>query len=155
MVPHVAQQKNTPAGCSKRPDFSPAQPRRLLHPPALSLPRQPLHPGTCLFPNKADASDQRWSVQAYSLTFPQDCPDESPTARVARGPSNSLYLCLGEWPRLPFTARIERPSSFSMILPSLLAPLPWNGTRVDPTAAVERGYRCSLQARSFSLRDGG
>ena len=39
-----------------------------------------------------------------------------------------------------FTARIERPSSFSMILPSLLASLPWNGTRVDPTAAVEQGY---------------
>ncbi len=27
---------------------------------------------------------------------------------VQRGPSNSLYLSLGEWPRLPFTARIER-----------------------------------------------
>src|SRR5437870_13011137 len=25
-----------------------------------------------------------------------------------RGPSNSLYLPLGEWPRLPSTARIER-----------------------------------------------
>ena len=40
--------------------------------------------------------------------------------------------------RLPYTARIERPSSFSMILPSLLASPPWNGTRVGPTAAVER-----------------
>jgi hypothetical protein len=30
--------------------FSPARPRRLLHPPALSLPRQPLYPGTHLFP---------------------------------------------------------------------------------------------------------
>ena len=27
---------------------------------------------------------------------------------VQRGPSKSLYLSLGEWPRLPFTARIER-----------------------------------------------
>ena len=27
---------------------------------------------------------------------------------VQQGPSNSLYLPLGEWPRLPFTARIER-----------------------------------------------
>jgi len=27
---------------------------------------------------------------------------------VQQGPSNSLYLSLGEWPRLPFTARIER-----------------------------------------------
>jgi len=29
--------------------FSPARPRRLLHPPALSLPRQPLRSGTCLY----------------------------------------------------------------------------------------------------------
>ena len=28
----------TTAGCSKRPLISPAQPRRLFHPPALSLP---------------------------------------------------------------------------------------------------------------------
>jgi hypothetical protein len=27
---------------------------------------------------------------------------------VQQGPSNSLYLSLGEWPRLPFTVRIER-----------------------------------------------
>ena len=27
---------------------------------------------------------------------------------VQRDTSNSLYLSLGEWPRLPFTARIER-----------------------------------------------
>ena len=46
------------AGCSKRPDFSPAQPRRLFHPPALSLPRQTLCPGTRLFPSKAATSDQ-------------------------------------------------------------------------------------------------
>ena len=31
------------------------QPRRLLHPSALSLPRQPLHPGTRLVPGKAAA----------------------------------------------------------------------------------------------------
>src|SRR6267143_1633736 len=41
------------AGCSTRPDFSPAQPWRLLHPPALSLPLQPLRPGTRLVPSKA------------------------------------------------------------------------------------------------------
>src|SRR6267143_5031534 len=43
------------AGCSKRPAFSPAQPWRLFHPPALSLPRQPLRPGTRLVPSKAAA----------------------------------------------------------------------------------------------------
>ena len=39
-------------------------------------------------------------------------PGESPTARVKSGPSDSLYLSLGEWPRLPFTARIERAHSY-------------------------------------------
>ena len=37
-----------------------------------------------------------------------DGPSESPTARVEREPSNTLFLSLGEWPRLPFNARIER-----------------------------------------------
>ncbi len=41
------------AECSKRPDFSPAQPWLLFHPPALSLPRQTLRPGTRLVPIKA------------------------------------------------------------------------------------------------------
>jgi hypothetical protein len=49
----AGQQGNTPAGCSKRPDVSPAQPWQLLHPPALSLPRQALRPGTHLVPSKA------------------------------------------------------------------------------------------------------
>ena len=44
------------AGCSKRPDFSPAQPWRLFHPPALSLPRQPLRPETRLVPSKGAAN---------------------------------------------------------------------------------------------------
>ena len=52
----IAQQKHPPAGCSKRPDFSPAQPWQLFHPPALSLPRQPLRPGMRLIPCKAAAS---------------------------------------------------------------------------------------------------
>ena len=34
-------------------DLLPAQPWRLLHPPALSLPRQPLRPATRLVPGKA------------------------------------------------------------------------------------------------------
>ena len=38
--------------------------------------------------------------------------NESPTARVEPDPSNSLYFSLGEWPRLPFTARIERAHSY-------------------------------------------
>jgi len=46
------------AGSSKGPAFSPAQPRRLLHPPTLSLPRQTLRPRTRLFPNKAAVSEE-------------------------------------------------------------------------------------------------
>jgi hypothetical protein len=42
---------------------------------------------------------------------------------------------------LSFTARIGLLSSIQMILPSSLASLSWNDTRVGPTAAVERGYR--------------
>ena len=43
--------------------------------------------------------------------------------------------------RLPFPARIGRLPTSQMILPSMLVSLPWNGARVGPTAAVERGYR--------------
>ena len=39
------------------PDFSPAQPWRLFHPPAPSLPRQTLRPGTRLFPSKTAANE--------------------------------------------------------------------------------------------------
>src|SRR5437879_12632827 len=39
----------------KKPAFSPTQPRQLLHPPALSLARQALRPGTRLPPSKAAA----------------------------------------------------------------------------------------------------
>jgi len=42
-----------------------------------------------------------------------------------------------------------------MILPSSLTSLPGNGTRVGPTAAVERGYRYFLQACSLSLQGWG
>src|SRR5262245_18514531 len=45
-----------PAGYSKGPDFSPAQPWRLFHPPTLSLPRQTLRPRTRLGPGKAAVS---------------------------------------------------------------------------------------------------
>ena len=46
------------SGCSKRPDFSPAQPWRSFHPPALSLPRQTLYPETHPVPSKAVASEE-------------------------------------------------------------------------------------------------
>jgi hypothetical protein len=32
---------------------------------------------------------------------------------------HSLYISLGEWPRLPFTSRIEQPSSIYLLYPSL------------------------------------
>ena len=55
--PNHSSLHNNQASCSKTPTLSPIQPRRLLHPPAPSLPRQPLHPGTRLVPSKAAAID--------------------------------------------------------------------------------------------------
>ena len=49
-------------GCSESPDFLPAQPRRLLHPPALSLPGQPFAQGRAL----AQARPQR---EAYPIPY--------------------------------------------------------------------------------------
>ena len=43
----------------------------------------------------------------------QDGSDEFPHyARGVAALQNSLYLSLGEWPRLPFAARIERAHSY-------------------------------------------
>ena len=53
----------------------------------------------------------------------QDGSAESPTARVERGPSNSLHLSLGEWPRLPFTARINDPSELARYSSQGMAPV--------------------------------
>ena len=89
--------ENTPAGCSKRPAFSPAQPRRA---------------ETRLFPNKA-AAIYHLLRGGGMIPTARNIPPTQPSARQdalypGRGPSNSLYLPLGEWPRLPSTARIER-----------------------------------------------
>ena len=46
------------------PEFSPAQLRRLLHPPALSLPKQPLRPRTRRSAGKAAGSS---ATEAYPL----------------------------------------------------------------------------------------
>ena len=70
------------AGCSKRPRFSPAQPRRLLHPPALSLPRQPLRPGTRRSAGKAAASEAArryvphfvWAVRPCTVSWRTEKP---------------------------------------------------------------------------------
>jgi hypothetical protein len=111
----------SPAGCSKRPDFSPAQPRRLFHPPALNLPRQTLCPGTHLVPSKAAASCHfirgGWDDPNCARRFhPPDPPIASqsisrdvPFARAKAFPFPIPPL--GEGPRLPSTARIERAQS--------------------------------------------
>ena len=85
----VAHQEHTPAGCSKRPDFSPAQPWRLLHPPALSLPRQPLCPETRLIPSKAAANVLRRFFQACSCTLPR-MTRMSPPLRATFSPAHPL-----------------------------------------------------------------
>jgi hypothetical protein len=118
----------TPAGCSKRPDFSPAQPWRLFHPPALSLPRQPLHPGTRLIPCKAAASYHflrgGWDDPNCAQSSHPPTHWHAETCHLpGRGPSNFLYLPLGEWPRLPSTARINDPSKLARFSSHGMAPV--------------------------------
>ena len=52
------------------PDFLPSRPWRRFHPPALSLPREPLCPETRLFPIKAAASEDSrrtlWYIEPLS-----------------------------------------------------------------------------------------
>jgi hypothetical protein len=65
-----------------------------------------------------------------------------------RGAARTLLHCAHRTPLILY-------SYFQMILPSSLTPLSWNGTRVGPTAAVERGYRCSPKLARYLFRDGG
>jgi hypothetical protein len=101
------------SGCSKWSLFLPAQPWRLFHPPALSLPRQTLRPGTRLGPCKAAANYPflrgGWDdPNCAQLSHPPTHWHAETYPQPERGPSLSLYLPLEEWPRLPSTARIER-----------------------------------------------
>ena len=76
------------------------------------------------FPKQAQRENKDDPSKLARAHCPEDGPDESPTARVRshppthwhaetyqlpwRGPSDFLCLSWREWPRLPFTARIER-----------------------------------------------
>jgi len=53
----------------KKPLFSPAHPWQLLHPPTLSLPRQPLCPGTSLAPSVDLASLKPNVLKQYAWGF--------------------------------------------------------------------------------------
>ena len=87
----------------KKPTFSPAQSRRLLHPPALSLPRQPLRPGTRLGPVKAAASNQRWFFQACSCTLPRMARMSPPLRATVftRAPTGTLRRPIRPFQGLP------------------------------------------------------
>jgi len=78
----LAPENHTPAGCSKIPDFSPSQPWRPLHPPALSLPRQPLQPGTRFVPSKAAAEQE---------------PEAYPLGRTVRRIRSTKFVRAAEW----------------------------------------------------------
>ena len=60
-------------------------------PTARNIP--PVHPSADFSPTQPPAA---WQPFTRDALYPE------------RGPSNSLYLPLGEWPRLPSTTRIER-----------------------------------------------
>ena len=67
----------------KRPDFSPSQPRRLLHPPALSLLRHTLHPGTRRSAGKAAASDQNMILPSLLVYIVPGMARMSPPLRAS------------------------------------------------------------------------
>ena len=94
-------------------DFSPTQSRQLLHPPALSLPRQPLRPGTRLVSDKTAANyhfirgdwdDPNCAQRSYPPThwYAETCH------LPGRGPSGFPHFALRGAARLSFTARIGR-----------------------------------------------
>ena len=85
----------------KKATFSPTRPWRLRHPPALSLPRQPLSPGTRLVPGKA---------AAVFHPISKGWPGRSSIARVERAPSERARSASKRTTRLPF------PSLFSILL---------------------------------------
>jgi hypothetical protein len=93
--------KTHPCRILKKATFSPAQPWRLLHPPALSLPRQPLSPGPRLVPGKA---------AAVFHPISKGWPGRSSIARVERAPSERARSASRRTTRVPF------PSFFSILL---------------------------------------
>ena len=109
----LGQVQDTPAGCSKSPDFSPARPRQLFHPPALSLPRQPLHPETRRSAGKAAASYHvlrgGWDDPNCARCSHPPTHWHAETCHLpGRGPSGFPHFALRGAARLSFTARIGR-----------------------------------------------
>ena len=94
MVRTCGRKDNTPAGCSKRPDFSPTQPWRA---------------ETRLSAGKAAASDLKMVIPSLLAYVTLRMARMSPSLRALSAALSILStLSLREWPRLPFTARIER-----------------------------------------------
>ena len=95
---HWGQQENAPAGCSKRPDFSPAQPwraeTRLV--PSKAAASYHLIRGGWDYPNCAQRSHPPTHWHAETCHLP------------GRGPSGFPHFALRGAARLSFTARIGR-----------------------------------------------
>jgi hypothetical protein len=104
----AAQQENTPAGCSKRPDFLPAHPSAVISPARPESAKTASSPWDAPCPKQGRSERPKMILPSLLVYVDYDGSNESPTACVECGPSNSLDLSLGEWSRLPFTARIER-----------------------------------------------
>ena len=105
----------------------------------------------------------RMLKKARLLTRPTLARQDSPCPK--QGPFNSLYLFLGEWPRMLFTARIERAHSYCARSASKKGtwplPLPAGGlfqhpathrntghTRMDAAATAWDRLPCGVCSRS-------
>ena len=110
------------AGCSKRSDFSPAQPWRATSPTRPESAKTASSPKDAPYPrqghNELSLFRGGWddpNCAQYS-THPALSTPRRALSR-ARAFQSSRYLPFEEWPRLPSTARIERGHSNSLTSP--------------------------------------
>ena len=104
------------SGRSGEPPCKMLKKARLFTRPTLATtsPSRPKSAKTASSPKDAlfhgQGRSERLKIVPPSLLFTlfSDGQDEFPAARVECGHSDPPYFSLGEWPRLPFTARIER-----------------------------------------------
>jgi hypothetical protein len=126
-----------PPGCSKRPDISPAQPRRVISSARPESAKTDSSPWDAPYPKQGPSN---------SLHSPLgEWPRLPSTTRMGRGPSDSPTSPEGVG-RLFFTARIERPPLYRGGSASKKNGLPAPSHSSEARALREHGDRSSYPA---------
>jgi hypothetical protein len=89
----AAHQEDTPAGCSKRPDFSPAQPWRAISPARPESAKTASSPRDAPYPKQGRSKQLTIVLPSLLVYIARDDPDESPTARniLTRSPTGRYF----------------------------------------------------------------